>query len=493
MTVDEIKKNYILNKIQIIVLDELGFIIKTDHQLFELPLKIAIQEIHPFFETIQTLINYAEDCITFNCVHLAYKQKEGIFDVILKTENNINFLILYDFTEHYNSFQSIAQERNHSILNFYYEQLKTEQLSNEKAFKQKFLSQLSTDLKTPLETALSLQELLYQSSKDSHQKKLTHEIKDYLQLVYQKVDHIYDLVKIEQGLLKRNDSSFSLKKVLAKIDNKYNKLALKKQLNFKIDIDNKLPDFFVGDVQKLNQILESIVDNALKFTQLGHVKIFVKQAYKRANTIWLTFEIHDSGQALNNQILINNIDKNLQLNDSFLGLGFSLIKKLLPILGASITYKSNNLNGNIFALNMPLQGNILKPSRKEKSFEKLIFKNRISILCLDDEEINQLMLIKMLVAHADIYVDTSSNQAEALRYLEKNTYDLMLINADMPQFEPNSFYDVIKNKFKRKSPSIIWVSQTLESNNKAAFRYVIKRPFLAEELYKKIYQSLKLI
>ena len=63
----------------------------------------------------------------------------------------------------------------------------------------------------------------------------------------------------------------------------------------------------------------------------------------------------------------------------------------------------------------------------------------------------------------------------------------------MAQFDPTNFYEVIKSKLKRKAPAFVWISQTLETNNKAAFKYVTNRPFTAEELYKKIYQSLKLI
>ena len=493
MKIEDIKNNYILNKTQLIILDESGQILQSDNHLFKLPISIAITEIHPFFETIQVLLNQANESITFNCVHLSYKSKEGIYDLILKSENSQNYLILYDFTDHYNFFQSIAQERNHSILNFYYEKLKTEQLSNEKAFKQKFLSQLTTDLKTPLETALSLQELLYQSARDNYQKNITQEIKDYLQTIYQKVENIYDLVKIEQGLLEANNSTFYLLKIIDKLKKKYTKIAVKKQLEFDVILDNNLPHYLNGDTQKLLQILESFIDNAFKFTQKGAVKIQINEAYKRANQIWLSFEIEDTGQALNNQILINNINNNLAVNDNNLGLGFSLIKKLLPILNATIKYKINNNGGCTFVLNIPLQIDVVKTLKKEKTFEKINFKDRISVLCLDDQEINHLVFIKMLVSHGGVYVDTSSNHQEALRFLEKNKYNIILINADMAQFDPTNFYEVIKSKLKRKAPAFVWISQTLETNNKAAFKYVINRPFTAEELYKKIYQSLKLI
>jgi len=493
MPVDDFREKYLIKKTQIVVLDKNGLILQSDNHLLDLPLKVLTTSIHPFFETIQVLLNQAKDAISFNCVHINYKTKKGIFDLILKSEIQQNYLIIYDFTDHYTSFQNIAQDRNQSLLNFYYEKLKTEHLSNEKAFKQRFLSQFSKDIKTPLETVMALQDVLYQSNLTSHQKSITLEVKDYLQNIYQKTEGIYDLIKIEQGLIPVNIEPFYLKKKIKQLEKKYLKLSAKKNVAFDIFFEDRLPDFLEGDSQKLIQILESLLNNAFKFTNNGQVQLFIKKAYKRANQIGLTFEITDTGQSLNNHKLIINIENNLQINDEYLGLGFSLVKKLLIPMKANINYKPTNSGGNVFSITIPFQFNLFEEPMKELVYKPITLKKRLSILCLDDQEINHLVILKMLIAHGQISIDTATNYKEALRLLENNTYDILLIHADMPQFDPQSFYDFVKNKWKRKMPKFIWLSQILSTNNKNAYKHVLKRPFVAEELYQKIYQTLKLV
>ena len=149
---EQIRNKYLYNKTQIVVLDKQGIVLHSDDLLYKIQKQTSISNFHPFFETIIFLIDSEYNEFTFSCIHIDYEGVKKTIDIIFNSgsKNENPFLIFIDFTDHYDNFQSIAQEKNESVLNFHLSELRNQQLESEKNFKNKFLANVSHDLKTPI-------------------------------------------------------------------------------------------------------------------------------------------------------------------------------------------------------------------------------------------------------------------------------------------------------------------------------------------------------
>ena len=127
--IEKIRDKYLFNKTQIIEIDSKGEILATDNFIFQFQTSNNITAYHPFFETILPIQEQNNQEITFNCIHLEIENTKKTVDILFNSgEKNQNpFIILFDFTEHYTNFQSIAQEKNETVLNFHLEEIKTRQ------------------------------------------------------------------------------------------------------------------------------------------------------------------------------------------------------------------------------------------------------------------------------------------------------------------------------------------------------------------------------
>ena len=142
----EIRDKYLKNRIQTIVLDKKGTVLDSDDFLFNVPLKTNITELHPFFEVgFSELLEKTNHQDTFYCVYLGL---DNAYDIYVNSGNKSEnpYLIIYDYTKRYSYYQTVAQEKNESVLNFREEALKNHQLKIEREFKNKFLANISHDL-----------------------------------------------------------------------------------------------------------------------------------------------------------------------------------------------------------------------------------------------------------------------------------------------------------------------------------------------------------
>ena len=127
---EKIRNKYLYNKTQIVELNKQGIVVASDNLIYPITLQTSINDFHPFFETIIALISLENQDFTFSCVHLDVNEVKKTIDVIFNsgTEETNPFVIFIDFTEHYNNFQSIAQEKNESVLSFHLAEIKNSQL-----------------------------------------------------------------------------------------------------------------------------------------------------------------------------------------------------------------------------------------------------------------------------------------------------------------------------------------------------------------------------
>ncbi len=503
-----IKEQFLLNQTQTIVLNKKGIVCESDNQLFIIDSQTQIQDFHPFFEIgIVDLLkkpNYTE---TFYCIHIQLPTRNGIYDVYLNSGNETfsPFLIIYDFTDRYLAFQVVAQEKNLSLLSFREETLKNQKLQIEKEFKNKFLANVTHDLRTPIASVLGFIEIIQQTQLTTDQINILKTIHNTGSHLNDLVEDLVDLANIEAGQFAFRNKSFDFYDFVYQIEKTYNIKSAQKNIDFILNIDNKIPRYIVADRTRLFQLITNIMDNAVKFTQNGSIVLTMKENYRRADNVGLQIQATDTGigfSAKNRSKIFESFTK-LHTDDfGGLGLGLSIVKEITTRLGGTVKIKSVLKQGTTIEINVPLKIDMETSSKAKKVVVKEFlasdFKNKFKILVVDDNEVNQLLLLKMISDHGGFFIDITDSAEQALTVVENEAYDLILMDVNMPEMSGIDGVKIIKNNLKlkiAKTPIIILSAKPSAKERQECkslgVKEYISRPHTREELFLAMYKALR--
>ncbi|MEC4004142.1 HAMP domain-containing sensor histidine kinase [Flavobacterium sp. SUN052] len=356
---EEIRNKYLYKRTQIVELNKSGIIQASDDLIYPIRTQTSITDFHPFFETIVLLIEQENKDFTFSCIHIDINSNQKIIDVIFNTGSNQvhPFLIFIDFTEHYNNFQSIAQEKNESVLSFHLSELKNQQLESEKSFKNKFLANVSHDLKTPLSASLWFIAMLEKSEVTEQQRQIIELLKETATLVKSLVDDILDLSKIEVGQMELQIDDFNFIETITFIEQIIKVKAEAKKLNFILKQTSDVPEMIKGDKVRVIQILVNLLDNAIKFTKIGTVILELGAAKISNHTLLLKIKVIDTGIGINSSNKSEAFQSFKKLHDSKKiegsGLGLSIVSNLVNLMNGKIDYTSEVGVGTTFEVVLP--------------------------------------------------------------------------------------------------------------------------------------------
>lgn len=357
---EKIRNKYLYDKTQIIEINPSGTIVASDNNLFNLMPQTSVFDFHPFFETLPFLFDKKNKEYTFTCIHLDFENLKKTVDVVLNTgsETQNPILILYDFTEHYNNFQSISQEKNESVLNFHLEELKTRQLQSEKEFKNKFLANIGHDLKTPINASHWFINLLEKSNLTDNQKEKLSLLKETNLLIKGLIDDLLDLSKIELGKMDLVMESFDFNDFIKHIMHIISAKAQQKNLLFNVDVKT-MPKTIVSDKTRLAQVLINLLDNAIKFTPKGSITLKIDVIKKEDNIDFIEFQVIDTGlgiKASNKNDIYQSFKKLHAVKEiEGSGLGLSIVSNLITLMNGCINYETEVGKGTTFIIHLPLQ------------------------------------------------------------------------------------------------------------------------------------------
>ena len=501
---EAIRNKYLYNKTQIVEIDKQGKVVASDNLIYPIECGTQIEDFHPFFETLKTLLYQINEEYTFNCVHLEVGSDVRTVDVLLNlgdaTTNPI--IIFYDFTDHYNNFQHIAQEKNESILSFHLEELKNQQLEAEKNFKNKFLANVSHDLKTPISASIWFSGMLEKTPLNDSQREITTLLKETISHIKELVDDILDLSKIEMGEIKIHQSSFDLFDTLHHIEKIISPKTTTKGLIFNVLKGDFLPQFLIGDKTRIVQIIINLLDNAVKFTKTGSVTLSVTLKADVDTKAIIQIQVIDTGMGIKSSQKEEAFQSFKKLHNSETidgsGLGLSIVSNLVRLMDGTIDFESELNVGTTFTVELPLKVNS-SLLNEPKAFEYIRISKNYNVLIVEDEEINQLILMKLLLNHGGFDIKVANNGLQALEMIEQHSFKLIFMDKEMPQMDGAKATSIIRNHPDPKINSIpiIGVSghpmkyDTITCDNMGFNGYVMK-PFKKEEIYETIYDVLKI-
>ncbi|KAA5824072.1 response regulator [Algibacter amylolyticus] len=499
------KKKYHQNNFQYILVDDFGAVLETDNNLFTVQPKSLLQECHPFFEILSGLLQVNDETFEFSCINLDFENEILIADITIISQNkNENLVILENLTKHYNNYQLTAQTRNESIINSQVLELKNEYLLEKETFKNNFIANFSHQLRNPITASIIFSDLLINSNLSADQKNYLDIIQSANKDLKTRIEDILDISKIESGKLSLNEKVFDFSKLLNDIIAGYKILANNKGLEFNFNLEEGLPEYVKADQYRLKQIIANLITNAINNTHAGSITLNVSLNYVRAKKANIHFEVIDTGIGIEASKIDTIFERFTKLdaaarNDKRIGLGLSIVKYLISEMQGNINVESEVNAGSKFIFNLSFKLSNHNESIKEELIKYQVPKlnKKYHILLVEDSELIQLTILKILAATGHFYINIISKGEELVSNIINKDVDLILLANTIQDFSAIDLAASVRNLSReyKKTPIIVLSTQAfkedLKSFKRAKINDVVTKPFDETILLEKIYNNLK--
>jgi two-component system, sensor histidine kinase and response regulator len=361
--------------------------------------------------------------------------------------------------------------------------------------KSEFLANMSHEIRTPLNAILGFADILFNKEEDSNKKEQLKIILTSSVNLKNLINNILDFSKIEAGKIEVNNSVIPVKNIIDQTVSMFFLSAKKKNIKIDISIDKKIPEFIIADEQKIKQILTNLIGNALKFTQLGSITI--SSALKDE---YISIKVTDTGIGIDQNKLENIFSAFDQADSSTTrkfggtGLGLAISRSLALLLGGDITVSSRRGKGSVFEFSfkykkagkgVPQTYNL---QTEHKTMENQTFEG-FSILVAEDD-INNQKLIETILSDLKTDFTIAQNGAIAIKRLKEKSFDLMLLDMQMPVKDGLETIIEIRDDLKIKKLPVIAFTANATSESVKKIRTAGCTDFLSKPAVKQKIQNM---
>lgn len=363
--------------------------------------------------------------------------------------------------------------------------------------KSEFLANVSHDVRTPMNGILGMADLLLHTSLSQEQQDYARTIRESATLQLAILNDLLDTAKIDSGKLTLERVAFNPADLLEQVRVGFAAMAQEKGLSFTVWSDG-LPPAVSGDPLRLRQILSNLVNNAIKFTKEGEVKVNAS-ATVEAERAELTFAVVDTGIGIGADQQARIFDKFAQADGSTTrrfggtGLGLSICRSLVDLMGGSIHVESTPRAGSRFwfTVTLPIAGELV--SRPEKPAQKVLFRAALPLLVAEDNRVNQKVAVALLGSFG-LQVEVANNGAEAVEKCTKNHYAVILMDCQMPEMDGYEATRRIRRLQGRRVPILALTAGAGEADRRLALEAgmdgFIAKPVHRDELVRALQRFL---
>ncbi len=365
--------------------------------------------------------------------------------------------------------------------------------------KTRFFSTVSHELRTPLYGVVGLASLLLEDNKNKEQEEDLKSLKFSADYLLALINDVLQMNKMESNLVHLEDGPFDLEGLMRDILKSFEFSRKQNQNTIDLEISPEVPRKLIGDSMRLSQILMNLVGNSVKFTERGRVWIKIHLVEAEDTECLVHFEVGDTGigiPANKQKVIFEEFSqlKTSNYNYQGTGLGLPIVKKLLHLFDSQVHLESEEGKGSVFSFEIRFKkeansGAFDDPIKESKEVKE---KGTRKILIVDDNRINQVVTRRILEKR-DMECAVASSGEEALSFIRSQTFDLVLMDVNMPGMSGMETTMEIR-KFNPDLPVIaltaVEVQEMREEILASGMNDIIVKPYDIPQFFNTIFRNL---
>lgn len=333
-------------------------------------------------------------------------------------------------------------------------------------FKSSFMARMSHEIRTPLNAITGMAYLMKKTDISPTQSTYLDRITQASTNMLSIINDILDFSKIEAGKIELEITSFSMDQVIQEVVNIVSYKIEEQGIGFRLSKDPTIPNWFFGDPKRIEQILLNTLNNAAKFTSKGEVSLDVRLVAKEGEKYHLSFSIKDTGIGMDEKqvkklfIPFTQADSSINRRYGGSGLGLSIVKNLLDMMGGTIQVFSTEGEGSTFIIHLTLPVDVAREQEYKNTISSTHFQG-VRTLVLEKSGANMNLIERYLSAFG-MQCELTSSQSSAKSMLEAadgkfaKPFDLFIIDYDTPAEGGFEFLKDIKDSKKiARQPKVI--------------------------------------
>ncbi|HEY8914777.1 MAG TPA: ATP-binding protein [Chitinophaga sp.] len=363
------------------------------------------------------------------------------------------------------------------------------------AIKEQFLANMSHEIRTPMNAVLGFTRLLQGQSLNDKSKEYVSAIQSAGENLLDIINDILDISKIEAGMMRLEPVAFSLRGSLHALQTMFLPKAVEKHLSLIVIIEDNIPDILYGDVLRLTQVLVNLTNNAIKFTNEGSVTIRVSLAQQHDSNVRILFTVKDTGIGIAPDKLpyifdrFNQAEANTTRKYGGTGLGLAIVKQLVELQHGKANVESQPGKGSTFTIELPYTlGEVMPESGAELyNGNGQTPYTDAHLLIAEDNRMNQ-DLLRHLLHNWHLHFHVVNNGIEVLQALEKQHFDLVLMDIQMPEMDGYTAARKIRQELRSNIPIVAMTAHAMAGEREKCLSYgmneYVAKPIREEELYR---------
>lgn len=343
---------------------------------------------------------------------------------------------------------------------------------------------------------IGMTELAIETARDQEQKGYLEIVKRSAQSLLRVINDILDYSKIEAGKLELTAEPFDLHKLLQDIVLLFGTSAEQKNLTLQLATESEVPRMVIGDSIRLRQVLCNLVGNALKFTEKGTVSLHVMRVSAKGEELTIRFRVKDTGSGIATEVQSKLFHDFAQLGSMSIkqgagtGLGLAISKQLVTLMQGRITFESTLGAGSSFSFEIPLlRSTVAIQSIENENCQPIHPARQAHILVAEDDEVSQ-SLVRLVLEKQGYTVTTVFTGTEALETLERESFDLVILDINMPGLSGLEVASAIRSQEPtgHRIPIVAMSANAMQGDKEkgyaAGMDAYLTKPIEVEEVYR---------